>query len=77
MVTISKKIFGHESHYEVQKKWGGYEKQLYWYYDLPVGEPLPGLNQKNKKFGAAISVWKKLPVKVSNLIGPQIVKNLP
>ncbi len=60
-----------------KKQWGGFEKQLYWYYDLPAGEPLPGLNIKNKKFGAAISVWKKLPVKVSNLIGPQIVKNLP
>jgi len=60
-----------------KKQWGSYEKQLYWYYDLPVGKCLPGLNPQNKKFGAAISVWKKLPVKVSNLIGPQIVKNLP
>jgi FemAB-related protein (PEP-CTERM system-associated) len=60
-----------------KKQWGGYEKQLYWYYDLPTGESLPGLNPKNKKFTAAISAWKKLPVKVSNLIGPQIVKNLP
>jgi len=60
-----------------KKQWGGYEKQLYWYYDLPLGHCMPGLNPKNKKFGAAISMWKKLPVKVSNLIGPQIVKNLP
>ena len=60
-----------------KKQWGGYEKQLYWYYDLPTGRALPGLNPKNKKFQAAISVWKKLPVKLSNLIGPQIVKNLP
>ena len=60
-----------------KKQWGGYEKQFYWYYDLPAGEALPGLNPKNKKFIAAISVWKNLPVKVSNLIGPQIVKNQP
>jgi len=50
---------------------------LYWYYDLLAAELLPGWNPKNKKFIAAISVWKRLPVIVSNLIGPQIVKILP
>jgi len=60
-----------------KKQWGGYEKQLYWYYDLPEGEPLPNLNPSSKKFGTAISVWKKIPVTLTNLIGPSIVKNLP
>lgn len=60
-----------------KKQWGATEKQLYWYYDLPEGSPLPGLKPSNKKFAAAISVWKKLPVRVTNCIGPQIVKNLP
>jgi len=60
-----------------KKQWGGHEKQLYWYYDLPEGEPLPNLNPSSKKFGTAISVWKKIPVTLTNLIGPSIVKNLP
>jgi len=60
-----------------KKQWGGYEKQLYWYYDLPEGETLPNLNPGSKKFGAAISVWKKIPVTLTNIIGPSIVKNLP
>jgi len=60
-----------------KKQWGGNEKQLYWYYDLPEGRALPGLNPGNKKFGTAISVWKKIPVSLTNLIGPSIVKNLP
>jgi FemAB-related protein (PEP-CTERM system-associated) len=60
-----------------KRQWGATEKQLYWYYDLPEGAPLPGLNPKNKKFSAAIKFWKKLPVQVANTIGPQIVKNLP
>ena len=60
-----------------KKQWGGNEKQLYWYYDLPEGEPLPNLNPRSKKFETAISVWKKIPVTLTNLIGPSIVKNLP
>jgi FemAB-related protein (PEP-CTERM system-associated) len=60
-----------------KKQWGGHEKQLYWYYDLPEGQQLPNLNPRSKKFGTAISVWKKIPVTLTNLIGPSIVKNLP
>ncbi len=60
-----------------KKQWGGHEKQLYWYYDLPEGQPLPNLNPSSGKFGAAISVWKKIPVTITNLVGPSIVKNLP
>ncbi len=60
-----------------KKQWGGHEKQLYWYYDLPEGEPLPNLNPSSKKFGTVISVWKKIPVTLTNIIGPSIVKNLP
>ena len=60
-----------------KKQWGGHEKQLYWYYDLPEGQPLPNLNPSSGKFGAAISVWRKIPVTITNLVGPSIVKNLP
>ena len=60
-----------------KKQWGANERQLYWYYDLPPNYPLPGLNPNNKKFEAAISIWKKLPVELTKLLGPQIVKNLP
>jgi len=60
-----------------KKQWGATEKQLYWYYDMDEKDPLPGLNPSNKKYETAISVWKKLPVAVTKLIGPSIVKNLP
>lgn len=60
-----------------KKQWGSTEKQLYWYYDMDENDPLPGLNPDNKKYKTAISVWRKLPVAVTKLIGPPIVKNLP
>ncbi len=60
-----------------KKQWGGQQKQLYWYYDLPENQDLPGLNPDNKKFQMAISIWQKLPIPLTRLIGPTIVKNLP
>lgn len=60
-----------------KKQWGATEKQLYWYYDMEENDSLPGLNPNNKKYEFAISVWRKLPVAVTKLIGPSIVKNLP
>lgn len=60
-----------------KKQWGAEEKQLYWYYDLPAGAEMPGLNPSNNKFSLAISAWQKLPVSVANVLGPPIVKNLP
>ena len=60
-----------------KKQWGAKEKQLYWYYDMKENTSLPGLNPGNKKYQAAISVWKKMPVNLTRIIGPHIVKNLP
>jgi FemAB-related protein (PEP-CTERM system-associated) len=60
-----------------KKQWGATEKQLYWYYDLAEGQPLPGLNPANKKYQMAISAWQKMPVGLTKIIGPGIVKNLP
>jgi len=63
--------------FKFKKQWGSTEKQLYWYYDMDVNEQLPSLNPNNKKYKTAISVWKKLPVAVTKIIGPPIVKYLP
>jgi len=60
-----------------KKQWGGVEKQLYWYYDMQEDGPLPGLNPANSKYQAAISAWKKMPVALTRIIGPPIVKNIP
>jgi len=60
-----------------KKQWGGKEEQLYWYYLLRDGEDMPELNPSSKKFEAAIAVWQKLPLPITNLIGPSLVKNLP
>ena len=63
--------------YRFKKQWGAKPHQLYWHYWLADGGDLPQLNPNNPKYQLMINTWKKLPVKVANTIGPQIVKNLP
>lgn len=63
--------------YTFKKQWGAHSIQLNWQYLLPKGASLPELNTKNPKFELAIKVWQKLPLPVTRLLGPSIVKNIP
>jgi serine/alanine adding enzyme len=63
--------------YRFKQQWGASPRQLYWYYWVAEGKSIPELNPDNPKFKAAISVWQHLPLPVTNLMGPHIVKYLP
>jgi FemAB-related protein (PEP-CTERM system-associated) len=60
-----------------KQQWGANPVQLNWDYVLDDGAPLPGLNPNNPKFRLLIAIWKRLPVWLSRLLGPSIVKFLP
>ncbi len=62
--------------FKFKKQWGAKPIQLYWYYWLRKGDTLPELNPQNKKFHFAIKMWQKLPVSVTKIIGPHLIKNL-
>ncbi len=66
-----------EGTHRFKKQWGTSEKQLYWYYWLRNGGDLPEINPDNPKYKLAIGMWRKLPVWLTKIIGPSIVKNLP
>ena len=63
--------------YRFKKQWGAEPYEHYWYYALPEGGTMPGLNPDNPKFRLMIAVWKKLPVWLTRIIGPPVVKNIP
>lgn len=63
--------------YKFKKQWGAVEKQLYWHYWLSPGTSMPKLSPDNAKYKMAIQVWKRLPLTITNAIGPSIVKYLP
>jgi hypothetical protein len=66
-----------EGTYRFKEQWGAKPVQLYWHYWLRNGSPAPELNPKNPKYQIAIKIWQRLPVGLTRLIGPAIVKNLP
>ncbi|TQV71859.1 FemAB family PEP-CTERM system-associated protein [Exilibacterium tricleocarpae] len=63
--------------YKFKKQWGTTPVQHYWYYWLPAGSALPEINPDNPKYRLVIAIWKKLPLWITKLVGPAIVKNLP
>jgi FemAB-related protein (PEP-CTERM system-associated) len=66
-----------EGTFKFKEQWGSKPLQLHWHYWLKNGGPLPELNPENPKYRFAIRAWQKLPLALTKLIGPIIVKNLP
>lgn len=57
-------------------KWQPEVKPLAYWYWLSAGAEMPALNQKNPKFAAAITIWKRLPGFVVQAIGPHLIRGL-
>ena len=66
-----------EGTYKFKEQWGAQPHPLFWQYALRHGESLPELNPDNPKYALAIRVWQRLPLWVTRLIGPCIVRNIP
>jgi hypothetical protein len=63
--------------YRFKKQWGAQPKQLYWHYWLRDGGEPPKINPDNPRYRLVIYVWQRLPVWLTRLLGPGIVKFLP
>jgi FemAB-related protein (PEP-CTERM system-associated) len=58
-------------------QWGAVPHQLCWEYWLASGQSLPNLSPDNARYSTAIRVWRKLPLNVTKIVGPWIVRNIP
>jgi FemAB-related protein (PEP-CTERM system-associated) len=65
------------STYRFKEQWGAKPVQLNWHYWLKNGKSIPDISPSNPRYELAIKVWKKLPLPVTRVLGPRIVKNLP
>ena len=63
--------------YHFKQQWGATPFPLHWYYWLSNGGALPEISPQNPKFRLAIEVWKRLPVMITQIVGPAIVRNIP
>lgn len=63
--------------YNFKRHWGFEPEPLPYQYYLVRDKEVPNLNPTNPKFSTFISIWKKLPVPITKILGPQIVKLIP
>jgi len=62
--------------YSFKKHWGFEPELLHYEYHLVKADNLPDINPLNPKYQLFIAAWKKLPLRVSQAIGPWLSKDL-
>jgi FemAB-related protein (PEP-CTERM system-associated) len=62
--------------YAFKKNWGFAPVPVVHEYKIKDGEALPDVNPKNPKYRVFITLWKRLPLPLANLIGPHIVRHI-
>lgn len=62
--------------YRFKEQWGAVPQPSIWQYYLRRGS-VGDMRPTNSKFGLAIKVWQRLPVALTRLIGPGIVRGIP
>jgi FemAB-related protein (PEP-CTERM system-associated) len=64
--------------YLFKQQWGAQPVPLYWDTWLACGHgKLPERSPENPRYKCAIRVWQKLPLALTKLIGPRVVRCLP
>jgi len=62
--------------YNFKKNWGFEPQLLHYEYYLVKAQAMPELNPTNPKYALMIKCWKKLPLKLSQFLGPFLSKYL-
>lgn len=62
--------------YKFKQQWGTAEVPQFWEYWTDTGT-LPDVTPNNPRYALAVRLWKKLPLRMANTIGPSIVRNIP
>lgn len=62
--------------YRFKKQWGAQPEPAVWQYHLRQGS-ISDMRPDNPRYRRAISLWQRLPVALTCLIGPAIVRGIP
>ncbi|MCS6947554.1 MAG: FemAB family PEP-CTERM system-associated protein, partial [Steroidobacteraceae bacterium] len=62
--------------YDFKKNWGFEPEPLFYEYFLVRSAHMPNLSPANPKFTGAIALWRRLPLPLTQLLGPPIAKYL-
>ena len=66
-----------EGTFHFKRQWGAEPIPFAWEYKLLEGDAVPDQSPANPKFRLAIEMWKRLPLPVTTLLGPHIVRSIP
>jgi FemAB-related protein (PEP-CTERM system-associated) len=66
-----------EGTFQFKRQWGAEPLPLFWEYHLVSRDGMPDQSPKNPRFKWAIEAWKRLPLGVTVLVGPPIVRGIP
>jgi hypothetical protein len=62
--------------YDFKKNWGFEAQPLAYASRLQTSDAIPDNNPLNPKYQMFIKLWQKMPIRLANLLGPHIVKDL-
>ena len=62
--------------FDFKKNWGFEPAPLAYEYCLYRRSEIPQNNPLNPKYRALIALWRRLPIRVANVVGPHLVKSL-
>ena len=60
-----------------KRKWNAEAKPLYWEYVMNGQRDLPALDVDNPKYELAIRLWRRLPLRATQWIGPYLARSIP
>jgi FemAB-related protein (PEP-CTERM system-associated) len=66
-----------ESTYKFKEQWGATPSPMIWSYWVREEGNIPDLTPRNPKYRLAIGIWKRLPLPVTQILGPRIIRNIP
>jgi FemAB-related protein (PEP-CTERM system-associated) len=62
--------------FDFKKNWGFEPTPLQYAYTLFRGHSIPQHNPSNPRYGLAIDLWRRMPRRVVNLVGPSLARHL-
>jgi hypothetical protein len=62
--------------FDFKRFWGFEPEPLYYEYFLVRAPAMPNLSPTNPKYDRMIRLWRKLPLRVTQLVGPPVAKYL-
>lgn len=63
--------------YAFKARWGMTEVPLAYQYHLVRARELPNVSPANPKYQALIELWKRMPLPLTRLLGPRIIRRIP